>query len=79
MVRNRPGKLDRVSDNPYRGLPSVDVLAARVDSRLPQPIVVDLARLAIEEAREAISAGGSADPDAAAARLARLLERSTSA
>jgi L-seryl-tRNA(Ser) seleniumtransferase len=77
MVRNRPGKLDRVSDNPYRGLPSVDVLAARVDSRLPQPIVVDLARLAIEEAREAISAGGSADPDAAAARLARLLERST--
>lgn len=66
-----------MSDNPYRGLPSVDVLAARVDSRLPQPIVVDLARLAIEEAREAISAGGSADPDAAAARLARLVERST--
>ena len=76
MVRNRPGKLDQVSENPYRELPSVDVLAARVDSRLPQPLVVDLARLAIEEARDAISAGQSADPDAAAARLATALERS---
>ena len=76
MVRNRPGKLDQVSDNPYRELPSVDVLAARVHSPLPQPIVVDLARLAIEEARDAISAGDSADPDATAARLTKAVERS---
>jgi L-seryl-tRNA(Ser) seleniumtransferase len=77
MVRIRPGKLDTVSDNPYRDLPSVDVLAARVESRLPQAIIVDLARLALEEARDAISGGGSADPDTVVRRLVKSVERST--
>ncbi len=77
MVRNRPGKLDRVTDNPYRELPSVDVLSARVESKLPQAIVVDLARLALEEARSRISAGNPPDVDSALIRLVTTTERSS--
>lgn len=76
MVRNRPGKLDLVTDNPYRELPSVDVLAGRVESRLPHAIVVDLARLAVEEARSQISAGESPDTEGALRRLVVATERS---
>lgn len=76
MVRNGPGKLDRVTDNPYRELPSVDILAGRVESRLPHAIVVDLARLAIEEARSRISVGEPPDADSALRRLVVATERS---
>lgn len=76
MVRNRPGKLDPVSDNPYRDLPSVDVLAARIETNLPHPLVVDLARLAIAEARSRISNGEAPDAETVATELVRTTERS---
>jgi len=76
MVRNRPGKLDRVSKNSYRDLPSVDVLAARIETKLPHAIVLDLARLAIEEARSQIASGVAPDPENDATRLVRARERS---
>jgi L-seryl-tRNA(Ser) seleniumtransferase len=63
------------NENPYRSLPSVDELAAEIEGRLPWPLLVASARLALEEAREEISAGRSADPVAGARNLARTLER----
>lgn len=69
------GKLGIVSDNPYRGLPSVDVLAAGIDSTLPRPVVVDACRLALEDARTAISAGSEVDPDESARKVVRAIER----
>lgn len=65
-----------MSDNPFRELPSVDVLSAAASTSLPRPIVVDLARLALDEARSAVAAGGSADPEEVLSRLIRAMERS---
>ncbi|HEX6220852.1 MAG TPA: L-seryl-tRNA(Sec) selenium transferase [Acidimicrobiia bacterium] len=68
-----------MTDNPYRGLPAVDVLADRIESTLPRPIVVDLARLTLEQARDDIAAGQTPDVEAAAVRMARAVERSAGA
>ncbi|HEX9854336.1 MAG TPA: L-seryl-tRNA(Sec) selenium transferase [Acidimicrobiia bacterium] len=49
-----------------RDLPSVDVLADRVHTRhdaLPRSLVVELARVALDDARRTIIDGGEADPD----------------
>lgn len=66
-----------VSKNPYRDLPSVDVLADRIESPLPRAMVVDVCRWALEQARSDIASGNQADADAdAMARLAvRTMER----
>jgi len=76
MVRTRPGKLDRVTDNPYRGLPSVDALADRIGGSVPRAIAVDVSRSAIEQARSDLADGRGADPEANARRVVRAIERS---
>ena len=70
------GKLDSVSDNPYRHLPSVDVLAERIDSSLPRALVMDACRLAVEQARAAITRGEESDVDQIARTTVRAIERS---
>lgn len=62
-------------ENPYRDLPSVDELASSIEARLPWPLLVASARLAIDEARQAIAAGDQPDVTASARRLAQILER----
>src|SRR5262249_36937794 len=60
--------------NPYRALPSVDRLAAAVladDDSLDAALVTQLAREAVEDARQALAAGGAA-PDLTADVRARL-------
>jgi L-seryl-tRNA(Ser) seleniumtransferase len=64
-----------VSDNPYRDLPSVDLLAERVNSHLPHALVVDVCRSALETARHDIAAGNRPDPEGAALSAVRALER----
>jgi len=64
-----------VSDNPYRDLPQVDVLADRIDSGLPRPLVVDAVRAALDRARAKIAAGEPADPESIARRDIRMIER----
>lgn len=71
----RSGKLELVSDNPYRDLPQVDVLADRIDSDLPRPLVVDAVRAALDQARAQIAAGESVDPESMARRDIRMIER----
>lgn len=59
--------------NPYRDLPSVDVLAASIASPLPREMIVRAVRAALDEARDRISAGEQPDPrDIAQKELARL-------
>lgn len=70
------GKLGSVSDNPYRDLPSVDVLAGTIDSSLPRPLVVDCCRTALEQARAAIGAGDEPEPGEIARAIVRAVERS---
>lgn len=71
----RSGKLDRVSENPYRNLPSVDVLADRIESPLPRAMVVDICRLALEQARSDIAGGDRADAEGVARSTVRAMER----
>lgn len=71
------GKLGFVSDNPYRNLPSVDALTDQVDSRLPRPLVIDVCRTALDQARADIAAGGRSDPEQLARRTLRSMERSS--
>ncbi len=47
--------------NPYRDLPSVDDLATWFHGRLPHPLLVDLARSALETARREIADGKTPD------------------
>ncbi len=68
-----------VTDNPYRSLPAVDVLADRIDSILPRPVLVDLARLTLEQARNDIAAGDDPDVVARANHTARVVQRSAGA
>ncbi|MGH3649481.1 MAG: L-seryl-tRNA(Sec) selenium transferase [Acidimicrobiia bacterium] len=68
-----------MSANPYRELPAVDVLAGEIESTLPLALVVDVARLVLEEARKEIASGRAADPSAAAHRLVRAMERAAGA
>lgn len=77
MLRSRPGKLDPVSDNPFRDLPRVDDLADRIDSQIPRPLVIDACRVALEQARAEIAASGSADVEAVARQTVRAIERSS--
>lgn len=65
-----------MANNPYRELPSVDVLAARTESTLPHAVVVDLARLALEESRARISAGVTPELETFFSGLVRAIERS---
>ena len=65
-----------MTENPYRDLPPVDGLADRLESRLPRPLRLKVARQAIDLARSAIENGNETDPVATAASLARALERS---
>jgi L-seryl-tRNA(Ser) seleniumtransferase len=64
-----------VSDNPLRDLPSVDSLAGETESHLPRPLVVTLARLAIETTRQDLIGGAAGDARAEMSRLVRALER----
>jgi L-seryl-tRNA(Ser) seleniumtransferase len=73
---SRPGKLDPVSESPYRELPSVDVLAERVVSGLPRPLVVDAARVALDQARTDIANGDAPKPEQSLRRTVRAMERS---
>ena len=75
----RPGKLDPVNDNPYRDLPSVDVLVDRVESELPRPIVVETARVALDQARSDISSGVAPDLEKNLRLLLRAVSRSAGA
>lgn len=65
-----------VTDNPYRTLPAVDALADQIVSRLPRPVVVDVARLTLQEARSHMAAGDDPDVVARANQTARAVERS---
>lgn len=65
-----------VSDNPYRDLPPVDVLADRVETTLPSAVAVDAARTVLDQARKDIANGGSPDPDSALRTVIRAMERS---
>ncbi len=58
-----------------RDLPSVDALAGDLfaDFDLPRPVIVSVARDAIDEARSAIQSGSPADPGPTAARRLRAL------
>lgn len=64
-----------MSANPYRELPAVDVLAGEIETTLPLALVVDVARLVLEQARKEIAAGQSANPSAAAHHMVRAMER----
>jgi L-seryl-tRNA(Ser) seleniumtransferase len=75
MVRIRPGKLDPVDNNPYRDLPSVDVLADRVESDLPRALVVDAARIALDQARSDIANGVTPEPDESVRQTVRAIAR----
>jgi len=68
-----------VTDNPYRELPAVDVLADSIASSLPRTVVVDLARLVLEQARNDIAAGDAPDVVTQANSVARAVERSAGA
>ena len=68
-----------VTDNPYRALPSVDALADRIVSTLPRPVLVDLARVTLEQARDDIAVGDTPEVVAQANRVARAVERSAGA
>lgn len=65
-----------MSENPYRALPAVDTLADQVESSLPRPVVVDIARVALDQARADIAGGNEPDPEATTAGMVRAVERS---
>ncbi len=64
-----------MSENPYRDLPSVDVLANRIESPLPRAIVVDVCRLALDQARSDIADGKETDAAVLARSTVRAMER----
>lgn len=76
MVRAQPGKLQDVTDNPYRDLPAVNALSERIASDLPKGLVVDAARFALDQARRDIADGLETDPEQIAAETVRAIERS---
>lgn len=61
--------------NPYRALPKVDDLARRIDASLPGTLIVEVARAAIDWARDRIAAGDDFDLDREVTRRVRALER----
>jgi len=64
-----------VDNNPYRDLPSVDVLADRVESDLPRALIVDAARVALEQARSDIANGVPPEPHQTARHVIRAMAR----
>lgn len=68
-----------MTDNPYRSLPAVDALADTIDSILPRPVLIDLARITLEQARNDIAAGDDPDVVARANLTARAVQRSAGA
>jgi len=64
------------SANQYRDLPSVDKLATELEGLLPWPIVVEVARTALEQSRREIDEGKQADASDTAAGIVRGLQRS---
>jgi L-seryl-tRNA(Ser) seleniumtransferase len=65
--------------NPYRELPSVDELADRIETTLPRPLVVEIARSTLERARGALSQGDAPRVDEEFGRSVRNLERNAGA
>ncbi len=63
--------------NPYRDLPAVDELAGRATTRLPRPLVVEVARAALDLARNEISEGRQPNVERHMVDLVRALERSS--
>lgn len=61
--------------NPYRALPAVDELADRLGESLPHPLRVDIARVAIDQARTDLVAGRDVDVDALGLTVAAAVER----
>lgn len=62
------------TDDPRRGLPGVDVLAATAPAGTPAPLARRLARRVLDAARGSLAGGGEApDPDALTAALAEAL------
>lgn len=62
--------------NPYRTLPAVGELAARLGRRLPQALRADIARIALEQARSDIGEGREPNVAGLSARLAAVVEKS---
>jgi len=63
------------SGNPYRDLPRVDDLAQEFADALPEPLLLDVIRSAIEEARQKIADGDTTDVPGEIARMVHLLRR----
>lgn len=59
---------------PMRDLPSVDRLVRSIESSLPRALLTEIARAAIDAAREEIGAGGDMDPSTRALESVRSLE-----
>ena len=67
---------DGVSDaNKYRDLPRVDELVAETSGRLPAPLLVELVRSALDDARAEIGRGGEPDVRASVERQISRYER----
>jgi L-seryl-tRNA(Ser) seleniumtransferase len=64
-----------MSESPYRRLPSVDVLADRINGSLTRTLAVEVARRALDLARLEIAAGNEPDVDLLAEGIARVMER----
>lgn len=65
-----------VTQSQYRDLPAVDQLASHITSPLPRALAIDVARLAIEQARADIASGEPTDVFETASRLGRAVHRS---
>lgn len=64
-----------MTESPYRHLPSVDALVAKLEFDLPRRLKVLVARTSLDETRRAIAEGGEVDVYATAHRLAVSLGR----
>jgi len=63
--------------NPYRALPAVDELVETLGDRLPRPLLLDIARVTLEQARRDIGEGREADVAALGDRLVRAVADSS--
>jgi L-seryl-tRNA(Ser) seleniumtransferase len=57
--------------NPYRALPAVDELVAELGESLPRPLLVDIARATLDQARRDIGDGREVDVGALGTRMVR--------
>lgn len=64
-----------MDDNPYRDLPSVDALADRVESDLPRALILDAARVALDQARSDIANGVAPEPHTTVRHMIRAMAR----